>query len=550
MDTQATYYNPFRCRRILIILLMSVAVMRVVLTFFHEANWDEYLNLSMVYDYQRGELREVLQTGFVHLFRWVPFVSQNEADQIIAARLVYLGVGLITSLAIWDITRKLTSENAAYFAVLSYWCLGFTLVHGVSLRTDPLAACAMMCALWIVICRPISMRVALIGGALVGLAGIFTIKAIFYVPALILVALIRSPSMLNGMLLILIAGITAGTSFIGLAALHAATFPNIASPFSFLDRTMGSTMNTQNFSILIRYFSQVFARDILYVFVTGVGLFTALSQLTKPTKRPASLIALALLTPLLSVLIYRDVYPYYYPFILAPVALLAGFTWQLFLRRYDPRIVLLVAAALCLNAAVITAQKLQFPMSAQRAILEVIHTTFPENSTYIDGRSMVSSMRKRGVFMSTWGMSDYRRSGQLIMEDIIRTHQPKFLLANTPHISLDILTPELSEKSPVGLLKDDFHALQSNYVKYWGPVYVPGKTIQASDMKMKILLPGTYRLTAGGPLTVDGKDILLGETVYLDARTHSIKSSSTTTLMINAPVPEKAPPERSVFSGF
>ena len=58
----------------LILLLIGVCmILRLGLAFSYEANWDEFLNLSMVYDHARGDLQDILQTLFVQVlagFTW------------------------------------------------------------------------------------------------------------------------------------------------------------------------------------------------------------------------------------------------------------------------------------------------------------------------------------------------------------------------------------------------------------------------------------------------------------------------------------------------
>ncbi len=61
-------------RLLLQLLLAAVAVAQAILLVRFEVNWDEFLNLSMIYDHQRGELRSccrrhsfTLSLGFVRL---------------------------------------------------------------------------------------------------------------------------------------------------------------------------------------------------------------------------------------------------------------------------------------------------------------------------------------------------------------------------------------------------------------------------------------------------------------------------------------------------
>ncbi len=553
MPSQTAQNLSPKVQAALVLMLLAIAIMRLVMVFVHEANWDEYLNLSMIYDHQRGELREILQTGFVHIFGWVTWVSSNEADQIIAARLVYFGVGILTSVAIWKTARALVSTEGAFFAILCYWGFSYNLVHGVSLRTDPLATSAMMCALCLVIPGSPSTRRALAAGVLVGLAGFFTIKAIFYVPALAAITLIRWAevrSMVKGAGATLLIGIVALLSFVGLSVGHAITFPDAASPFAFLGRTADSTLAPQNYVILIQYFRVAFMQNLIFVALWLIGLFGLVMRLRDPVSRTQGLLGLALVTPLLSVLVYRDTYPYYYPFILAPVMVIIGFAWDDLRRRYSAKIAVTVAAAACLSALVVTIVYVQKPIKRQRMTLDVIHRLFPDGPTYIDGRSMVSSFSKRGLFMSTWGMTDYRRDGHPIMAELIEGHQPHFLLANTWQLQLDRMSPAQSESRGLGLLSADMELLQDNYTRFWGPLYLPGKTIKVEDDSVNIVISGTYRLIAEAPVVIDGKSLRPNGEIQLDAAEYSVSATTSSKLIFDVERPSEPPTEDGLFSGF
>ncbi|MCK0097413.1 hypothetical protein MWU60_17685 [Yoonia sp. F2084L] len=537
----------------LILMLLAVAIMRLVMVFVHEANWDEYLNLSMIYDHQRGELREILQTGFVHIFGWVTWVSGNEADQIIAARLVYFGVGILTSAAIWKTARALVSTEGAFFVILCYWGFSYNFVHGVSLRTDPLAASAMMCALCLVISGNPSTRRALAAGVLVGLAGFFTIKAIFYVPALAAITLIRWAkvgSMVKGAGTTLLIGIVALLSFVGLSFGHAMTFHNVASPFEFLGRTADSTLAPQNYMILIQYLRDAFMQNLVFVALWLFGFFGLVIRLRDPVSRTEGLLGLALVTPLLSAFVYRDTYPYYYPFILAPVMVIVGFAWDDLRRRYSAKIAVTVAAVACLCTLVVTIEYVQKPIDRQRTTLDVIHRIFPDEPSYIDGRSMVSSFSKRGPFMSTWGMTDYRRDGRPIMAELIERHQPQFLLANTWHLQLDRMSPAQSESRALGLLSADMALLQDNYTRFWGPLYLPGKTIEVEDDSINILISGTYRLIAEAPVVIDGNSLRPNGVIQLDATEYSVAATTSSQLIFDVERPSEPSSEDGLFSSF
>src|SRR5690606_33563033 len=131
----------------------------------------------------------------------------------------------------------------------------------------------------------------------------------------------------------------------------------------------------------------------------------------------------------------------------------------------------------------------------QHHMLALIHSLFPEPVPYIDHTSMVSSYPKQGIFMSRWGMTDYRRDGTPIMETIIAHKSPHFLLATRPLLDVEKIKPDRSEKSPYGLLAADIRSLQSNYLRYWGQLYLPGFRV-VGDSAMMVHIAGRYRVDA------------------------------------------------------
>lgn len=553
MQNSPSSTNTGLYRNGLIVLLLVLALARVALVFLHEANWDEYLNLSMIYDHKRGDLDEVLQTSFIYLFYWLPHVSDIEADQIVAARIVFLAVAVVTTLAIWKVARTLASTEAAFFAILCYWAYSFNLIHSVALRTDPLSACAMMCALWIVVARPLHVVNAIAAGVLIGLAGVITIKAIFYLPAIVTVALIRGIQCEGfGRIakLILVSGMTAGVVFFGIIILHALTFEDVASPFAFLRRTTNSTLSTQEYGILWYYIKRGVTENFLISTVLVTGLLVLLSRLSVKQERPKALIGIALLTPLLSVSIYRDVYPYFFPFILAPAMILAALAWDAVAARYGPRPAFLSALFIAVGGLWVAVEKQAAAMSKQRDTLAVVHSLFPTGTHYVDGRSMVSSLPKSGLFMSDWGMTDYRNIGQPVMERIVKTDQPQFLLANTWHLGLDRLSPEVSQGHAFGLLAADLEFLQDNYLPFWGPLYVPGQELDASQTNLDIRVSAVYRYESAAPMVLDGKELLPGATIKLTAGNYPIQNNSAGRLILNVEVPRQEAPSKRLFEGF
>lgn len=542
--------NPVRV--LLIVMLVALFLMRADMVFRFEANWDEYLNLSMIHEYTRGDLKEVLQTGFVHLFFWLPRVSQNELDQVIAARILVFAFGMLTSLAIYKVSRQFTGVNAALFAVLAYWAFTFTLRHGVSLRTDPLATSVLMLALWMVIAGKGTWGRTVVAGICIGIGGALTIKAIFYVPVLVTVALIRNinkHSVRHSLILLAVGGLVALIVFVFLIWLHALGFEEMSSPLSFVARTSSSIIGTFDFTGFRRYLLPALLQNAAFFLLLLYGTITALGMVTRKTSRVAGGCLIGLLLLLLTPLIYRDIYPYFYPFLLAPVVVVVavGFERLLKASKLSATVTMLAIFA---PAALFYSQSVQQGVAEQRRTLALIHKLFPAPVAYIDARSMVSAYPKRGVFMSVWGMTDYRAAGRPVMQDVLLRDQPKFVLANGWQLDLDALSPEASQKQPYGLLATDMAVLQNNYVHYWGPLYVPGFKVPPEEPEIMVYISGSYKVISGTDISIDGRIFSGGDTIVLNAGLHRIEQSGFALLRWDLPTAPTDKPESPLFRGF
>ncbi len=527
--------------------------MRFVMIFKFEINWDEFLNLSMLYAHQRGDLNEVLQTGFIHLFHWLPYISENEADQVIAARILMFMAALLTSFALYKIARVFSSVNGALAAVVAYWSFGYVLQHAVGLRTDPMAACAMMSALWLIVAGPLTLgRISLVG-LLIGLAGFFTIKAIFYLPVIVLIVLLRGlrdRSFLISLGHLAAVGLVALICFLGLITLHAQTFETTASPLAFLNRTTGATLGSADYTIRKYYGIYIILQNPLAIMLLVLGLGVALKRWWQKRDNYTLALAFAFLTPLLSLLFYSEAYPYFYAFILPPVLVFVAIAFDELSLRLSTATPPVIVLALLVTGGIAFTNSMRQPLASQHATLEVIHQLFPDGAPYIDSRSMVSSLPKHGIFMSSWGMTDYRNEARPVMHEILKQQRPQFLLSNSWHLDLVALTPQQSQAHPFGLLEEDFVTLRDNYVRFWGALYLPGKVIEPGDETLSILIPGTYRVEDGTDLQVHGQRYAAGSQINLSAGEHAIAARNKVTLILDLPRPEQAPSDRPLFFGF
>ena len=70
--------------KLLLLAVALVLLLKLHLLFVTNVNWDEFFYLAKVHDYLRGALAIPLQTFHIHAFTWLPWVAENEVEQIIA----------------------------------------------------------------------------------------------------------------------------------------------------------------------------------------------------------------------------------------------------------------------------------------------------------------------------------------------------------------------------------------------------------------------------------------------------------------------------------
>lgn len=173
-------WRPFASTALFAVIIGATMIGQLWFAFTRQINWDEYYFLSRIHEYGRGELHDVLQTFHVHLFYWLILISGGEIDQIVMARLAMLGLGAGTLAMIFLIARRFTSTGAALFAVAAYVTSSNIIVHGASFRFDPIATFLLMSALALLMLSGMRWYHAAAAGVLIALAGLITIKSVFF----------------------------------------------------------------------------------------------------------------------------------------------------------------------------------------------------------------------------------------------------------------------------------------------------------------------------------------------------------------------------------
>lgn len=557
--------NGWPERTALLLLLGCIAVLQLWLVFRLNINWDEYWYLSQIHAYNRGDLATPFQTVHVHLFSWLPAIPFADADQVIIGRCVMILCEIVTFAIIFDIARKLFSPADALFALIVYLCAGFVLAHGMSFRTDPLAAMLMMAGLWLMTVARQSWPVALVAGLAAAMALLVTVKSVLFLPTFGAALLYRlNKRRLQPVLVFFVISAVAAIAIFALGwSLHshslASTPAPSASPTVSLNQdvlkqsagqSFDKTVASSGFFPGMRFFTRWLA------FGPGAGLiilgslFLAAVHAIRATG-PSRFVPLLFALPFASILFYRNAYPYFYPFILAPVALSVAFFSQQFSNPSRRRLlVILLVAGFAFQAV----YYLRNDQSAQRSTARQVHAIFPEPVAYIDRNGMIPSFRKVGPFMSTWGMEGIMAKGEPVLARTIAQQRPPLVIANSPYLeaALDRSFPV----SRIPMPADDVEALRDNYIHFWGPVWLAGMDLKTRGgaTRFTITIAGTYTLHCAGSATLDGTARHCGETVDLSAGQHSLDVPSGNQVKLlwgnRFQKPSAPPPTKPIYYGF
>lgn len=495
-------------REVVRALVVVATTILVALAWTRNVNWDEFYFLSQVYAYQDGRLDRPLQTAFVHAFGWLAHVPGHEMGQIFAARLVVTVLFATTVFSIHRISRELTERYAADIAVIAFLTSGFVLAHGTSFRADPIAAAFLMGALAIIMTGRMSawqiLAVALLsaGGLLV------TIKAVLYLPAY-LGALVWRQDDRRVVRRILLAGIIGLAVAAGLYIWHAAEI--VSAPGN---ETTASAHNALTTTLLDAGLVPRSREALLWTLLSIGAVILAWLGVMAPGATRARLVRIGLVLPLvLSVLFYRNAFPYFFAFITPPFMVVAAVG----VARLGRSRALGVLVALMLATGIGQAVKaLSEGAALQRSTLAEVHRLFPDPVPYIDHNAMVASFPREGFFMSSWGLARYRAAGQPVMADQIERTAPPLLLANRAALHQAMTAPHVQDH-PMLLLPDDQAALRAAYVHYSGVIWLAGRavTLGAGPETIVLPIPGRYRLETATPVMIDGQKLTDGMTLEI-----------------------------------
>jgi len=494
--------------------LVVVLALQFSMVFTRAINWDEFYHYSLVELFSRGTLTQPLQTFFVRLFQWLLLLAGTGADHIVAARLVMFACELVTVGAIVALAGRFANRTVGILCALGYLSVGYVLQHGASFRADPVDAALLMSALWVLGGSRFRGPWVALFGALGALAAIYTIKSVFYAPAFIGLAWLRwsEEQDKRGFLTNLtVASGLAAMLFAALLFLHSRTVPDAAGGAGTMLHASADKMLSVGSPLYRVYLVRAAITAPLFALLIVAVPFSLRSASVSAARKVA---LFGLWLPILVLGLYQNTAPYFYAFILPPVAVACSVPLSRLLTRARPEIVAAVFAGL---AFVFWVAEDRTVIDKQRTLLRAADAIFPARVAYFDFCAMLGRDDKANVFMTTFGSELYREGYWPSMRETMRQKAVPLVVEDDPMFTrllrTSLPTPEF--------LADDAAAVRETYLPFWGPFWVAGKVVAANsnNVPASILVPGPYTLS-GAATEVDGRVIRPGEVVNLDRGMH------------------------------
>ncbi len=512
-------------------------------------NWDEFLHFSMVYQLQDGTLARPFQTLLARVLYWAPGVSDDLVTQMMAARLFIWSVFLVGLGAIYGLARQFVSREDAIWATLVYLAAGNVFVHAFAIRTDPVAMASLMLALYLLASRKIAWSTSLAVGVLVGFAGMLTVKAIFYVPCFAGLAWLRlARADERRAVLMRLAAIlpVAAATFGGIFLLHRAGLapvPPYQQPGAFLHN--GLQWLTQGLLRQPGYTLMALLTAPVFVY----ALVKAPSSWRESGSSRERVVALTgLCLPLLVILFYRNVFPYFFVYILAPAAVALAPAMAELRKQYGR---VLLTGAICAIPLVKWIAEPRDVLERQQALIDYVHQEFPSGAMYFDYSAMIADYpRVIDHLVSGLGVANYNKRGIPLIAKAVEAGELPFVIENKVTISAALA----GQIAAGGLLPADVRALHENYVRVWGNLWLAGEEIPQGVEPVTIDIPAAGAYTADGTITIDGTVYGPGEAVELNAGRHVVhgRRPIRTVLWRGEHLPAAAPstPAGPLFTDF
>jgi hypothetical protein len=498
--------------------IVLVLALQFTMVFTRAINWDEFWHYSLVVQFTRGTLTQPLQTFFVRLFQWLPLLPGNGVDHVIGARIAMFGCEAVTIAAIVKLAGRFADRTAGLLCGLAYVSAGFVLQHGFSFRFDPVDAALLMSALCVLACTRFERGWVLLFAALSALAAVYTIKCVLYAPAFAGVAWLRwseARDKRRFLTNLALAGCASVLLYAVLLYLHSRTVPNAASSGGSLLQNSANEMFSLGSPLYRLYILKAaMTAPLLALLIAAVPV-----SLWRQSIPQAEKIAIAgLWLPISTLGFYHNTAPYFYAFILPPVAVACALPLSRLLSLIGPKLLTTVFTAM---AALLWTGEDRTTIDRQRVLLNAAETIFPDRVAYFDSWAMLGRLDKANGFMSPWGNELYLQGKKPSMREAMRGQAVPLVFEDDV-----IFTNLLRTRAPSpNFLPADAAAVRETYLPFWGPFWVAGKIVpaDATSAKADILVPGPYTLS-GAAMDVDGRVLRPGDVINLGRGTHSFSA--------------------------
>lgn len=533
----------------LVLAFALIAAMQLALVFTKAVNWDEHFFFGQIVDFTQGESLGPLQTIHVHLFQWLPASVEYGIDGIFTGRAIMLVCALATSGFIAAIAGKFVRSEIAWSAALMWLAAGFSMQHGWSFRTDPLATLLIAGALAVLARSKLSPLWIVMCGAAIGLAGMVTMKTILFAPAFAGLAWLRWSE----------------DEFRPRSALKIAAIPMVAlAAFAILffwhSSSLGDGMNVGAAYAGGASQSMLFAgwpiylnfavKAVILSIPAAIALIVTCAVLkTQPKAKVVAI--LGLLSPLFALLIYRNTLPYFYPMMLAPVVAASAIGVAALAQRYSLK--LLVAVTVLSGAGVWMIDGPSYNGS-QREIQIAASEIFDEPVGYFDTADMLPQHRKVNGFLTRWGLESIQSRDEEYFRPMLERETVPLLLTAETEKNPTLLAIMLDLPEQVRFRENEREVLRSTYREFWGPFWLAGRDLSPGTREQyEVLVPGPYTVT-GGAIMLDGARFELGAVVMLDRGMVSLENAEAEKAGIiwgdNLEAPNRPAPKRPYWRGF
>lgn len=510
---------PVQCRDVdgAIWPITAIAVLlliQITMVFTHAVNWDESLHYGVLVDLAEGRPVSVLQSLYLRPYVWIA-AGGNAIDNIIVARIgQWLCQGIVLAM-VYLVARRFADRTSAVLAALCYLSAGYVLQNGFALRADPMVAAVLMTCLVVLLRCPLGWPTLVFAGVLGGLAPMLSIKAVLYAPVFAGVLWLRWRE--GGATLARIALFFA-IALVSLAAIHTAHALALGTP----DGTAASLAIADTAAQRMFFIGRPSNLGALVYFIlTAIGTTVLIAAapfaIARHSGPSAEKVALAgLLLPALTPLVYENTAPYFYVFMLPPVAAACGVS--IFLaRRIAPAMA--IAGLLFAFAVPTLLVEDRAMIDRQRRLAVELDSMWDRPVAYFDHADVAPTLLKRNPFQTPWGYRGYLERGVPIYREAMERETVPLFVPNwwTFRALLDG-NDEL-------FLPEDVSALRENYIPFNGPIWLAGKQFAGGTAgSFEFLVPGPYTVR-GGDIRVDGEDLRSGEVIVLDRGHHTIEAT-------------------------